>query len=130
MKLKVHGLDKNLTQKFVSFCCAELQIAPNVLEIAGYPSDEDMHLKSGMCIDINEDEFLIIVATKNKNITQIYTTVAHELVHVKQYMYEDLGRKLDACGEEYKDRWWEKEATNMSKKLMLKFVHLFKQNPD
>jgi len=66
--------------------------------------------------------YLILVKTANRNITEIYTTIAHELVHVKQYMYDNLGHLLDQHKPPYDERWWEKEANLKAQELILSFV--------
>lgn len=81
--------------------------------------------RTGMCLDMDIGHYLILVKTGNRDITQIYKTVAHELVHVKQYMYDNLGHLLDRHPPPYDDRWWEKEAKLKSEEFILRFVQKF-----
>lgn len=114
--------DEKLTLLFAQFCCEELKVFPSKIEIACAELDD----KSGVCIDIEEDEFLIIVDKRNKSLSQIYATIAHELVHVEQYMYKALGNILDKNRDvKYEDRWWEKEAKQKSIDLVQKFVDIY-----
>jgi hypothetical protein len=77
----------------------------------------------GMCIDDSDGNFIILVKEENRTITQICTTIAHELIHVKQYMKDNLGWFLDNRGDTlYTDCWWEKEAFSGSFALVEKFT--------
>lgn len=124
MNIKVENLDEALTKDFVNFCCKELDIAPNYIEIVG---DENVGDRTGACIDLSENDFMIIVETGNRNLTQIYTTIAHEMVHVKQYMKEDLGNLLDKDKTPYFQRWWETEAREKSLDFVKKFVDILER---
>jgi len=110
MNITVSNLSSNL-EELVRFTCDYLGIQPrslevDVLEVTGY---------QGMCIDLETDSFLILV----KNHEGQHETLAHELVHVKQYMKQDLGSLLGT--EEYETSWWEQEARSLSKQIMEKF---------
>lgn len=68
----------------------------------------------GMCIDISEDEYLILLKPHNR----MLETLFHEMAHVRQYMYENLGAQLDEMKEsDYVTRWWEVEANNLAKNM-------------
>ena len=69
---------------------------------------------NGMCIDLSQDEFLILLRDRD----YMMHTLVHELVHTKQYMKQDLGKHLDARSEEYDTAWWEVEARNLTKQIM------------
>ena len=84
-------------------------------------------MPSDRCIDIDEDNFLILVSKESKSLSQIYISIAHELVHVKQFMYDNLGTLLDQ-GYEYDTCWWEQEARERSERFLLEFVKYFKLN--
>ena len=45
-------------------------------------------------------------------------TLVHELVHVKQFMKQDLGKHLDSQFEDYETAWWEIEARKLTKQIM------------
>jgi len=120
MILTINGLDQSLTKTFTKFCLGKLNINPNIIEIEGQPYLDDR--RNGACIDMDIGHYLILVKTANRNITEIYTTIAHELVHVKQYMYDNLGHLLDQHKPPYDERWWEKEANLKAQELILSFV--------
>ena len=123
MIIKVSNLDEKLTVDFSRFCCNELNIKPKTLYINGY-NDIAEELK-GYCIDVKKDVFIVAVSVKDRNITEIYTTIAHEMVHVKQYMKQDLTRFLAGQDEVgYHTSWYEREAREKSTELVKKFVDI------
>lgn len=122
MKIEVSNLEEKPTVDFVSFCCNALKIKPSIIYVDGY--DELSAGLLGYCIDITKEIYSVVVSTKNRNITEIYTTIAHELVHVKQYMHEDLGNIIETTNYDYKSVWWEVEANKKSKELVKKYVDI------
>jgi len=108
-----------LVEIFVEFLCFELSICPREIVILG----EDINGGLGQCIDVDEDSFLILVKETGRDIGQIFTTIAHEMIHVKQYMTQELGRLLDENRDlSYDSRWWEREAYEKSVPLVEKFT--------
>lgn len=108
-----------LAQKFILWLCHELNIQPDAVSVYG---EDDMDVL-GMCIDDSETEFTILVKTGSHDIGQIFNTIAHEMIHVKQYMKENLGMLLDDCEHiPYMERWWEVEAFGNSAPLVEKFA--------
>ena len=107
-----------LANQFVKFLCRELCILPQHVAIIGYDLDDNC----GMCFDESEGKFTILVKEEGRNIGQVFTTIAHEMIHVKQYMTQELGRLLDEQQHiPYMERWWEKEAREKSVPLVEKF---------
>ena len=120
MIINVSNLDQRLTNNFVRFCCNQLDIRPRQLYVNGYDDiSEDL---KGYCIDVEDDVFIIATSTKDRNITEIYTTIAHELVHAKQYMKQNLGILLESGVLDYYGTWWEVEARNLSDDLIRGYV--------
>jgi len=111
MKLKTRLVNSYAVEEFVKYACKELEIFPKEIEIDFLEVDG----VNGMCIDLEPGNFLILV----KNHEGQLETLAHELVHVKQYMKQDLGSLLGT--EEYETSWWEQEARSLSKHIMEKF---------
>jgi hypothetical protein len=124
MKVKVKNLDERLTVDFATFCCHALDIKPRVLYIDAYDELADGLL--GYCLDVDVDKgiYSIVVSTGDRNITEIYKTIAHEIVHVKQYMLQDLGNLIEMKGYDYKSVWWEEEANKKSDELVKKYVDI------
>jgi hypothetical protein len=114
----------SLVEQFVNFICKELSINPLKLTIASYDEDDNLN---GLCMDESDNEFIILVKETDRNIGEIFTTIAHEMIHVKQYMKENLGWFLDNRKDiPYMDRWWEKEAFKDAVPLVEKFASTFK----
>lgn len=120
MKVAVNmELRSFLIKNFVQFICSEYDIVPKRISISSFESESSF----GLCIDENDDEFLILVKEKDRKIEDIFVTIAHEMVHVKQYMKENLGWFLDnRCDIPYSSRWWEKEAFSSAVPLVEKFA--------
>jgi hypothetical protein len=118
LKTKLNYKYDRLVNEFVKFLCSELSISPREITIIGSDIPDGL----GQCIDVNEDSYLILVKEEGRNIGQVFTTIAHEMIHVKQYMTQELGRLLDEQQHlPYMERWWEKEAHEKSVPLVEKF---------
>lgn len=114
-----------LVENFAVFLCRELDIMPLKVTIAPYELDDGI---LGLCLDESDDEFIVFVKEQDRNIGQIFTTIAHEMVHVKQYMKENLGWFLNNRKDiPYLDRWWEVEAYSESVPLVEKFAKTLKK---
>lgn len=120
MQINVHGLNEELAEQAIRFFCSELDINPAEISIM---ADSTLSA-NGMCFENETGDYLILVNTVKRNITQIFLTIAHELVHVKQYMKENLARCFaeDKGKTPYKESWWEKEAFEKETELLVKFV--------
>jgi hypothetical protein len=113
-------IDGCLVSDFVKFVCKELSINPCRITLASWDVGNQIQ---GMCIDETETEFIILVNETERNLTEVFNTIAHEMIHVKQYMKENLGWFLDNRQHvPYRERWWEKEAFKTSSILVEKFV--------
>lgn len=120
MLLEITTPWRKLTEQFVSFLTHELKIDPEKLVLANHEQPDG---NLGLCIDLSETQFMILVKTDDRSIGEIFTTIAHEMVHVKQYMKENLGWFLDNRAHiPYYDRWWEKEAFESAVPLVEKFA--------
>jgi hypothetical protein len=114
-----------LVENFAVFLCRELDIMPLKVTIAPYELDDGI---LGLCLDESDDEFIVFVKEQDRNIGQIFTTIAHEMVHVKQYMKENLGWFLNNRKDiPYLDRWWEVEAYSNAVPLVEKFTETLKK---
>lgn len=120
MNITVATPHPQLVKKFVEWLCDELQIRPRNLEV--YAQD-DLEGALGLCMDVSDDEFMILVKTEHRDIGDYFVTIAHEMIHVKQYLKENLGHWLDSCSDiPYMQRWWEVEAFGESGPLVEKFA--------
>ena len=116
--------NSHIIKSFVRFICTELNIKPKRIIVAEL---EDLESNTiGLCIDESEDEFIILVKEATRTLSDILVTIAHEMIHVKQYMKQHLGWLLDNYGHiHYLERWWEKEAFAKSVLLVEKYaIHL------
>ena len=123
MKINVVELDESLTEDFIKFCCNELGIYPAEIQIEGW-DDPFKDGALGLCYEVDcKEDFVIMVSTKDRTITEIYNTIAHEMIHVKQFMTQNLSKNL--CQESkpiYGERWYEIEAGENSLNLVKKYV--------
>ena len=104
---------------FVNFLCRELKIKPSSITVTSVESDDCY----GLCYDQTEKDYVIYVKEQDRNIGEIFTTIAHEMIHVKQYMKENLGWFVDNSSYiPYLERWWEKEAFSGAVPLVEKFI--------
>jgi hypothetical protein len=107
-------------EKFARFLCSELDIRPAKVTIVPYEPNDGI---LGLCLDETEDEFVVFVKEKGRDIGCICTTIAHEMIHVKQLLKENLNHWLHTCGDTpYHERWWEVEAHNGSVPLVEKYA--------
>lgn len=104
---------------FINFCKIELKIEHVNIE---FDEEYSENLK-GECIDLDENNFLILVKLNNRNITEVAITIAHEMTHVKQYVYENLGYHLDNNDIPYHERWWEIEANENGKNFIIEYIN-------
>ena len=75
-----------------------------------------------MCFDEPDGQYTILIKD-NRDLGHIFTTLAHEMIHVKQYMTQNLGSLLDDNRElPYMERWWEEEAFSDAIPLVEKFA--------
>lgn len=111
-----------VVRSFVKFLCKELDIQPKRITVAEWEELESNIL--GLCIDESEDEFIILVKEQSRDLQDMFITIAHEMIHVKQHMKENLGWFLDNGSTHtlYLERWWEKEAFRDSVPLVVKFA--------
>ena len=84
----------------------------------GFVSIEDYNV-------LNQPRSFVIELHKNDNQEEKLKTLAHELVHVRQYARNELndemntwkGRKVDSDSIPYDDQPWEVEAINLGDEL-------------
>ena len=115
-----------LVEKFTDFLCRELGIMPLKVTIIPYEVDDGT---LGLCIDESEDEFLLLVREKGRDIGCVFTTIAHEMIHVKQFLKDNLNHWIHTCWDTpYHERWWEVEAFADSVPLVEKFAKTLKKD--
>lgn len=111
-----------LIDDFVYYICKHFGILPRRISI----ESAELVGNRGMCFDDDVGEFTILV-NRTDDVGAIFATVAHEMIHVKQYMTQNLGQILDESTElPYDSRWWEEEAFNGAVPLVEAFANKIK----
>jgi methyltransferase-like protein len=78
------------TENFIRFCCVELNTYPNIITVKGWNDSTLRDNLFGLCYEVNcEDKYLITVAKQNRSITDIYTTLAEQMIQVKKFMKDN-----------------------------------------
>ncbi|HAW04254.1 MAG TPA: hypothetical protein DCW83_06160 [Saprospirales bacterium] len=110
----------DLAARFVKWICKEYGILPRKISIEAH----DIVGNNGMCFDEPDGKYTILVKD-NRDLGHMFTTIAHEMIHVKQYMTQNLGKLLDDNKDlPYADRWWEEEAFSNAIPLVTRFTNL------
>lgn len=102
--ITVEGLDENFVKKAVDLFCNALNINPPSIHIFV----DDTIKPNGACYQVYEDEYLIVLKDQ-PNDGHMMVTLAHEMVHVKQFISDRLATEFDSSIP-YMSRWWEVEA--------------------
>ena len=128
-QIEIYDLyNSNAIYDFVNFICDHFQINPKCLTLCSM--DEKLRNEEkifGACIDEDIDNFIILVYQGNRRIEEVFNTIAHEMIHVKQFIKENLNEWMYVDADvPYEKRWWEIEANTLSKDLVLKFVDFLK----
>lgn len=105
------ALNKLFVSKAIKFFCEHLGIEIPNLQVF---TDQTIFV-SGACYRNSENDFMIVLKEREQG--QMIVTLAHELVHVKQYIVDNLFERWDPSIP-YMERWWEKEAYLMEVELM------------
>ena len=110
----------DLAALFVKLICKDYGILPRKVSVEAH----DLVGNNGMCFDEPDGKFTILVKD-NRDLGHMFTTIAHEMIHVKQYMTQNLGRLLDENVDmPYADRWWEEEDFSNAIQLVTRFTNL------
>jgi Zn-dependent peptidase ImmA (M78 family) len=114
-------LDKSFIQNAVKLFCIALGIKiPTILIY----TDETIK-PNGVCYRNDETEFMILLKDGRSD-AETMITLAHELVHVKQYLVDDLSNKFDNSIP-YTERWWEQEAFKLEVDLTNLLIQAIKE---
>lgn len=109
--VQIDGMNQDFIGKVVKFFCDALGIdVPNLHIFV-----DDTITVAGVCYQNSHDDYLIAIRDQDNG--QMIVTLAHELVHVKQYVVDGLAEQWDATIP-YRERWWEVEAFQKEVELM------------
>jgi hypothetical protein len=87
MRINIVDLDDTLTKNFIKFCCVELNTYPDMITVKGRDEPTLKDNAVGLCYEVNcAHKYLIVVAKQNRSVTDIYTTLAQEMMQVKKFM--------------------------------------------
>ena len=114
----IEGMNQEFIGKVVRFFCDALGIGVPNLHIFV----DDTICVAGACYQNDHDDYLI--ALRQQDGGQMIVTLAHELVHVKQYVLDGLAQKLDTAIP-YQERWWEVEAYEKEVELTKLLIEAF-----
>ena len=104
MNIKIEGiLNEAFVQEVVIFFCDALGVSVPNLHIF---TDQTI-TPCGACYRNSDNDFMIVLKERDEG--QMMVTLAHEMVHVKQYLLDGLSEQWDASIP-YMERWWEQEA--------------------
>ena len=123
---------KNLIKHFVYFTFEFLDVdIRQISELHIYESDV-LDKCYGVCHQNHEDDYIIAFKgmDNERNITDVFITLAHELVHVKQFLNNSLRFELNnRCYQnlQYSEKWWEKEAFEKQSEIVKAFVNILEQ---
>ncbi len=113
----VEGMNQNFIEKCVIHMCEILGIDVPDLHIF---VDETIK-PNGACYQNSPDEFMIVL--KDQADGQMIVTLAHEMVHVKQYLKDNLAEHF-TYDIPYMERWWEKEAYAMEVEITKSIIEM------
>ena len=113
-----------LAENVVHFCIQELMPRMKTLDICVQIEDDcDVY---GYCLAVNKREFVIEVKEDLSEV-DFLTTIMHEMTHVWQYATSRLavnGKMEYKTQKEYENVWYEKQAYQMEKKLLTRWLEL------
>lgn len=111
-----------LAENVVHFCIQELMPRMKTLDICVQIEDDcDVY---GYCLAVDKREFVIEVKEDLSEV-DFLTTIMHEMTHVWQYATGRLavnGKMEYKTQEEYENVWYEKQAYEMEKKLLTRWL--------
>ena len=113
-----------LAENVVHFCIQELMPRMKTLDICVQIEDDcDVY---GYCLAVDKREFVIEVKEDLSEV-DFLTTIMHEMTHVWQYATGRLavnGKMEYKTQAEYENVWYEKQAYQMEKKLLTRWLEL------
>lgn len=122
------GFDKTLMRTAVSFYMKYLNISRKDISSLLIIGDDVME-ETGRCYPTDDSsQFMIMIKEQKRNVTEVYLTLAHEMVHIKQFLYQDLQgyRKSRSKDIPYRELWYEKEAYALESEMLIEFANFMK----
>ena len=128
MRLKISGFDKTLMRTAIAFYMKYLNISKKDISVLLIVGDDVME-ETGRCYPSTDNsQFMITIKEEKRNLSEVYLTLAHEMVHIKQFLYQDLQgyRKSRSKDIAYRELWYEKEAYALEGEMLIAFVTFMK----
>jgi len=113
--IEILGLKEDLILQCLSKFSNMLGIELPNLSI--FVDETDQIKVNGACYQNSPDDYMIVLKVQ-ENEGRMIQTLAHEMVHVKQYLKNDLASHF-THDIPYMERWWEIEAFEKEEELML-----------
>jgi len=88
MKVEAYNIDPILTEQFVNYVCAQIDIFPNKITVEAWPETFDDG-KNGLIYENGEEEYTLMVCTKDLEFDQVLYIIGKMLEEVKQIMIEN-----------------------------------------
>jgi hypothetical protein len=121
--IEILGLKEDLILQCLNKFAKMLNIELPNLSI--FVDETDQIKVNGACYQNAPDDYMIVLKDQ-ENEGRIIQTLAHEMVHVKQYLKNDLASHF-TYEIPYMERWWEIEAFEKEKELMLALLQDIKE---
>ena len=111
----IEGMNRRFVTQCVDHFCNILGIkTPKLLIFV-----DDTIKVAGACYENEPGDYMIVLKARDEG--QMIVTLAHEMVHIKQYLKDDLRTQFDSSVPYY-ERWWEKEAYDKEVTLMKSLI--------
>lgn len=79
----------------------------------------------GYCMMTDNNRTFEIEVDKKLDVEEMITTICHEMVHVKQYVRNELGINDNHDGQNYFELPYEKEAYRLQETLLKQFKEVY-----
>lgn len=114
----VRGIGKQYYEA-ISFFSDKLRLPDSILIDFTYSNKMNVH---GLCWRNDRSHFCIKLQTKQTK-RDLLDTIAHEMVHIKQYINNEIDDSLNTWkGQVRKDEPWEEEAEDLAICLVNQFT--------
>ena len=82
---------------------------------------------NGMLFDNMKEKKFTMLIQDDRPLNDIIITMVHEMVHVKQFILDDLEKEIDKGSDmPYLERWWEVEAFSKTNEIIEKYCEMKK----
>lgn len=113
MRITIPNFFPKETEAFVNSVSDDLSLFGSDIELHSMQDDRFGSFKglNGGLVQLEENMYLALIRVEQRTVHHILFTIAHELMHVHQYMFHNLSECL-AKPFDYNTCWWEKQAND------------------